>query len=134
MKENYVGRGNSPYINQGKGDTLARKSGESPPPQRCANCGHHRATKQKVLMGIRTAAGSSRLQNLAVRSTIVFNSTPQASSNKLVGIRNKMGMKFASKFNGTLVVKSQLLDPRFRLLGEGIQVWSYKHGPSRRMG
>eukprot|EP00983_Pelagomonas_calceolata_P061174 1146715-Pelagomonas_calceolata.AAC.1 len=32
-KKNYVGRGNSPYINQGKGDTLAQKSRESPPPQ-----------------------------------------------------------------------------------------------------
>eukprot|EP00983_Pelagomonas_calceolata_P071663 1151356-Pelagomonas_calceolata.AAC.3 len=33
-KKNYVGRGNSPYINQGKEDTLAEKSFESPPPQR----------------------------------------------------------------------------------------------------
>eukprot|EP00983_Pelagomonas_calceolata_P011856 380684-Pelagomonas_calceolata.AAC.1 len=32
-KKNYVGRGNSPYINQKKGDTLAQKSRESPPPQ-----------------------------------------------------------------------------------------------------
>eukprot|EP00983_Pelagomonas_calceolata_P084146 1156303-Pelagomonas_calceolata.AAC.4 len=31
-KKNYVGRGNSPYINLGKGDTLAQKSRESPPP------------------------------------------------------------------------------------------------------
>eukprot|EP00983_Pelagomonas_calceolata_P061557 1146873-Pelagomonas_calceolata.AAC.1 len=30
-KKNYVGRGNSPYINQGKGDTLAQKSLEPPP-------------------------------------------------------------------------------------------------------
>eukprot|EP00983_Pelagomonas_calceolata_P121411 1160798-Pelagomonas_calceolata.AAC.7 len=29
-----LGRGNSPYINQGKGDTLAQKSHEPPPPQR----------------------------------------------------------------------------------------------------
>eukprot|EP00983_Pelagomonas_calceolata_P074831 1152719-Pelagomonas_calceolata.AAC.1 len=28
-----VGRGNSPYINLGKGDTLAQKSRESPPPR-----------------------------------------------------------------------------------------------------
>eukprot|EP00983_Pelagomonas_calceolata_P010676 345612-Pelagomonas_calceolata.AAC.1 len=33
-KKNYVGRGNSPYINQGKRDTLAQKSRESPPPPR----------------------------------------------------------------------------------------------------
>eukprot|EP00983_Pelagomonas_calceolata_P067773 1149616-Pelagomonas_calceolata.AAC.2 len=30
-KKNYVGRGNSPYIKSGKGDTLAQKSRESPP-------------------------------------------------------------------------------------------------------
>eukprot|EP00983_Pelagomonas_calceolata_P083741 1156224-Pelagomonas_calceolata.AAC.2 len=58
-------------------------------------------------MGIWRVPRSTQLQNLAVRSIIVFNSTP--SGNKLVGIRNKMDMKFASKFNGTLVVKSQLL-------------------------
>eukprot|EP00983_Pelagomonas_calceolata_P122321 1160896-Pelagomonas_calceolata.AAC.3 len=40
-----------------------------------------------------------------MRSIIVFNSTP--SGNKLVGINNRMGMKFASKFNGMLVVQSQ---------------------------
>eukprot|EP00983_Pelagomonas_calceolata_P031089 976506-Pelagomonas_calceolata.AAC.1 len=34
---------------------------------------------------------------------------------KLDGIRNRMGMKFANKFNGTLVVKSQL----FRLVTRG---------------
>eukprot|EP00983_Pelagomonas_calceolata_P056054 1144425-Pelagomonas_calceolata.AAC.1 len=33
-KKNYADRGNSPYINQGKGDTLAQKSRESPPPPR----------------------------------------------------------------------------------------------------
>eukprot|EP00983_Pelagomonas_calceolata_P073454 1152141-Pelagomonas_calceolata.AAC.1 len=43
---------------------------------------------------------------MAVRSIIVFNSTP--SDNKLVGIHNRMGMKFASKFIGALVVKSKL--------------------------
>eukprot|EP00983_Pelagomonas_calceolata_P124957 1161164-Pelagomonas_calceolata.AAC.4 len=31
----YVCRGNFPYVNQGKGDTLAQKSHEPPPPQRC---------------------------------------------------------------------------------------------------
>eukprot|EP00983_Pelagomonas_calceolata_P009416 304901-Pelagomonas_calceolata.AAC.1 len=38
-KKNYVGRGDSPCINEGKGDTLsmalAQKSCESPPPQNC---------------------------------------------------------------------------------------------------
>eukprot|EP00983_Pelagomonas_calceolata_P132321 1161858-Pelagomonas_calceolata.AAC.5 len=32
-KKSYVGRGNSPYINSGKGDTLAQKSRESPRPR-----------------------------------------------------------------------------------------------------
>eukprot|EP00983_Pelagomonas_calceolata_P050725 1142098-Pelagomonas_calceolata.AAC.6 len=49
---------------------------------------------------------STRLQNLAARSTVVFNGKP--SGNKLGGIHNRMGMKFASKFIGALVVKSQL--------------------------
>eukprot|EP00983_Pelagomonas_calceolata_P008116 263541-Pelagomonas_calceolata.AAC.3 len=32
-EKNYIGRGNSPYMNEGKGHTLAQKSCESPPPQ-----------------------------------------------------------------------------------------------------
>eukprot|EP00983_Pelagomonas_calceolata_P090620 1157443-Pelagomonas_calceolata.AAC.7 len=32
-KKSYVGRGNVPYNNQGKGDTLDQKSHKSPPPQ-----------------------------------------------------------------------------------------------------
>eukprot|EP00983_Pelagomonas_calceolata_P098660 1158374-Pelagomonas_calceolata.AAC.7 len=68
---------------------------------------HHKATEKKVFMGIWRVTGSTRLQILAVRSVFVFNSTN--CGNKLVGIRNRMGMKFASKFIGTLVVKSQLL-------------------------
>eukprot|EP00983_Pelagomonas_calceolata_P034905 1093640-Pelagomonas_calceolata.AAC.1 len=55
-------------------------------------------------MGIRRVIGSTRLHNLAARR-IVFNS----SGNKPVGIHDKMGMKFASNFNGALVVNSQLL-------------------------
>eukprot|EP00983_Pelagomonas_calceolata_P057857 1145246-Pelagomonas_calceolata.AAC.5 len=57
-------------------------------------------------MGIWRVIGSARLHNLATRSILVFNSTP--SGNKLVGTQNRMGMKFASKFSGALVVKSQL--------------------------
>eukprot|EP00983_Pelagomonas_calceolata_P079544 1154738-Pelagomonas_calceolata.AAC.3 len=38
---------------------------------------------------------------MAVRSITVINSTPS-------GVLYKMGMKSVSKFNGTLVVKSQL--------------------------
>eukprot|EP00983_Pelagomonas_calceolata_P072729 1151839-Pelagomonas_calceolata.AAC.1 len=57
-------------------------------------------------MGIWRVTGSNQLQNMAVRSISVLNSTP--CGNKIVGIRNRMGMKFASKSNGTLVVKSQL--------------------------
>eukprot|EP00983_Pelagomonas_calceolata_P026939 846244-Pelagomonas_calceolata.AAC.2 len=48
-----------------------------------------------MLMGIWRVTGSTRLHNLAVRSMIVLNSTP--SGNKLVGIPNRMGVKFASK-------------------------------------
>eukprot|EP00983_Pelagomonas_calceolata_P087567 1156980-Pelagomonas_calceolata.AAC.13 len=57
-------------------------------------------------MGIWRVIGSAQLHNLAARSTLVFNSTP--SGNKLVGIHDRMGMKFASKFIGAVVVKSQL--------------------------
>eukprot|EP00983_Pelagomonas_calceolata_P067202 1149401-Pelagomonas_calceolata.AAC.4 len=67
---------------------------------------YHEATRQKTLMGIWRVTGSTRLQNLAVRGVCVFNSTP--SGNKLVGIHNRTGMEFARKFNGMLVVKSQL--------------------------
>eukprot|EP00983_Pelagomonas_calceolata_P038838 1136940-Pelagomonas_calceolata.AAC.1 len=58
-------------------------------------------------MGIWRVTGSTRLHNLAARSNLVFNSTP--SGNKLVGIHNRMGMKFASKFIGALVGKFQRL-------------------------
>eukprot|EP00983_Pelagomonas_calceolata_P122955 1160955-Pelagomonas_calceolata.AAC.6 len=57
-------------------------------------------------MGIWRVTRSTWLQNLAVRSFLIFNGTP--SGIKLIGTCNKKGMKFASKFNGTLVVKSQL--------------------------
>eukprot|EP00983_Pelagomonas_calceolata_P050168 1141837-Pelagomonas_calceolata.AAC.1 len=57
-KQNYVGRGNSPYINKGKGDTLAQKSLESPPP---------RSYKKRILMGFWRVIGSTRLHNLAAR-------------------------------------------------------------------
>eukprot|EP00983_Pelagomonas_calceolata_P044793 1139457-Pelagomonas_calceolata.AAC.1 len=50
--------------------------------------------------------GGTRPQNLAVRRIVIFNSTP--SGNKQVGIHNRMGMQFASKLIGTLVVKIQL--------------------------
>eukprot|EP00983_Pelagomonas_calceolata_P041590 1138148-Pelagomonas_calceolata.AAC.2 len=58
---------------------------------------HHEATEQKELMRTWRIAGSTRFQNLAVRSMIVFNSTPSGS--KLVGISNRMGMKFARKWH-----------------------------------
>eukprot|EP00983_Pelagomonas_calceolata_P005187 169368-Pelagomonas_calceolata.AAC.1 len=57
-------------------------------------------------MGIWRVIGSIQLHNLAVTSIFVFDSMP--IGNKLVGIHDRMGMKFASKFIGTLVVKSQL--------------------------
>eukprot|EP00983_Pelagomonas_calceolata_P005945 198007-Pelagomonas_calceolata.AAC.1 len=61
--------------------------------------------KKKIIMGIWRVIGSTRLHNLAARSVFVFNSTP--SDNKLVGTHDRMSMKFASKFIGVLVVKSQ---------------------------
>eukprot|EP00983_Pelagomonas_calceolata_P079464 1154674-Pelagomonas_calceolata.AAC.4 len=39
--------------------------------------------------------------------------------NKLVGVHNRMGIKFASKFNGTLVAKSLL----FKLVKVSSQHW-----------
>eukprot|EP00983_Pelagomonas_calceolata_P053276 1143237-Pelagomonas_calceolata.AAC.1 len=57
-------------------------------------------------MGIWRVTGSTWLQNLAVRSNTVFNSTP--GGNKLVCAHNRMGMQFARKFYGMLMVKSQL--------------------------
>eukprot|EP00983_Pelagomonas_calceolata_P086415 1156752-Pelagomonas_calceolata.AAC.3 len=51
-------------------------------------------------MGSWRVTGNTRLQDMAVKSIIVFNSVP--SGNKLVGILNRMGMRFASKFNGTV--------------------------------
>eukprot|EP00983_Pelagomonas_calceolata_P004933 161851-Pelagomonas_calceolata.AAC.1 len=57
-------------------------------------------------MGIWRVTGSTWLQNLAVRSKTVFSST--SSGSKLVGMLNRMGMKFVSKFNGALMVQSKL--------------------------
>eukprot|EP00983_Pelagomonas_calceolata_P007317 238682-Pelagomonas_calceolata.AAC.1 len=45
-------------------------------------------------MGIWRVIGSAQLHNLAARSILVLNSTP--SGNELVGIHDRMGMKFAS--------------------------------------
>eukprot|EP00983_Pelagomonas_calceolata_P020310 641034-Pelagomonas_calceolata.AAC.1 len=59
-------------------------------------------------MGIWRVCGSTRFQNLAVRSMIVLNSMP--SGNKLVGVHNRVGMKLASKFIGALMVKSKLFE------------------------
>eukprot|EP00983_Pelagomonas_calceolata_P110585 1159688-Pelagomonas_calceolata.AAC.1 len=56
--------------------------------------------------GFWRVTGSTRVQNLTVKSICAFNSTP--SGNKLIGIHDRMDMEFASKFNGTMVVKSQL--------------------------
>eukprot|EP00983_Pelagomonas_calceolata_P065543 1148623-Pelagomonas_calceolata.AAC.2 len=56
-------------------------------------------------MGIWRVSGSTRLQILAVRSMIIFNGTP--GGNKLVGVHSRMGMKLASKFNGTLKSSQQ---------------------------
>eukprot|EP00983_Pelagomonas_calceolata_P094602 1157904-Pelagomonas_calceolata.AAC.9 len=50
-----------PHINQGKGDTLAQKSRESPPPQSC---------EVNMLIRIRRVIGSTRLHNLAARSSL----------------------------------------------------------------
>eukprot|EP00983_Pelagomonas_calceolata_P134549 1162070-Pelagomonas_calceolata.AAC.14 len=89
-KENYGGRGNSPHIKEKETHWL----------RRAVSPLHHEATKQKMLMGTWRVAGSNRLQELAVRSITVYKSTP--SCNKLIGLLNRMGMKSASKLNGTL--------------------------------
>eukprot|EP00983_Pelagomonas_calceolata_P053444 1143294-Pelagomonas_calceolata.AAC.1 len=39
QKQNYAGTGNFPYINKGKGDTLAQKSRASPPTKSRNNIG-----------------------------------------------------------------------------------------------
>eukprot|EP00983_Pelagomonas_calceolata_P133280 1161951-Pelagomonas_calceolata.AAC.1 len=64
---------------------------------------HHKASRQNImmLMGTLRVTRSTRFQNLAVRSIIVFNSTP--CGKKPVSVNNRMGMQFASKFIGTLV-------------------------------
>eukprot|EP00983_Pelagomonas_calceolata_P124758 1161139-Pelagomonas_calceolata.AAC.7 len=58
-----------------------------------------------MLIRIWKVTGSIQLQSLDVRSIFVFKSTP--SGNKLVVLHNRMGMKFASMFNGALVVQPQ---------------------------
>eukprot|EP00983_Pelagomonas_calceolata_P124469 1161110-Pelagomonas_calceolata.AAC.1 len=58
-------------------------------------------------MGIWRVIGSTRLQNLTVRCVVVFNNTP--SGNKLVCLNNRTGMKFESKFNGTVVVQALVI-------------------------
>eukprot|EP00967_Tisochrysis_lutea_P069622 scaffold91552_cov18-Tisochrysis_lutea.AAC.1 len=62
--------------------------------------------EQTGLVEIGRVAGTALLQNLAVRSNVVSNSTPNC--NEFVSIRNRIGINFASKLNGTLVVQSQL--------------------------
>eukprot|EP00983_Pelagomonas_calceolata_P089078 1157272-Pelagomonas_calceolata.AAC.6 len=75
------------------------------------------------MMGIWRVIGSTRLHNQAARIVFDFNSTSTRGGNKLVGVHNKMGMKFASKFIGALVVKSQFLKiGRKREKG----LWGYK--------
>eukprot|EP00983_Pelagomonas_calceolata_P134886 1162102-Pelagomonas_calceolata.AAC.8 len=60
-------------------------------------------------MGIWRDIGSTRFQNLAVRNITIFHSTSGATSgNKLMGILNRMGMEFLSKFMGPFLVKSKL--------------------------
>eukprot|EP00983_Pelagomonas_calceolata_P010082 327780-Pelagomonas_calceolata.AAC.5 len=71
---------------------------------------------KRVTMGIWRVFESSWLQNLTVRNTFALNSMP--SGNKPVGIRNRVGMKFASNFDGTLVVKTQL----FKLVKDMLSV------------
>eukprot|EP00983_Pelagomonas_calceolata_P053482 1143307-Pelagomonas_calceolata.AAC.2 len=93
-KENCGGRGNSPYL---RAATSIKEKGTHWL-RRDVNPLHHKATKQKMLMGIWRVTGSTRVQNLAVRTPhtrniIVFNSTP--SGNKLVGVHSRMGMQWA---------------------------------------
>eukprot|EP00983_Pelagomonas_calceolata_P068808 1150096-Pelagomonas_calceolata.AAC.1 len=57
-------RGNSPYIYEGEADILARREAEVPSATE---------QEQKGLVGTLSVARSTRLQNLAVRSILVFN-------------------------------------------------------------
>eukprot|EP00983_Pelagomonas_calceolata_P052297 1142788-Pelagomonas_calceolata.AAC.2 len=86
----YLAEETLPTLTKEKGDTLAQKSRKSPPP---------RSYKKKTLVGIWRVTGSAWLHNLAAKSIRVFSSTP--SGNKLVGVHNRVGMKFTSKLNGT---------------------------------
>eukprot|EP00983_Pelagomonas_calceolata_P095377 1158005-Pelagomonas_calceolata.AAC.7 len=45
-----------------------------------------------------------------IKPLINLDLTSMSSGNKLVGVHYRMGMKFESKFNGTLVVKSMLFE------------------------
>eukprot|EP00983_Pelagomonas_calceolata_P045532 1139784-Pelagomonas_calceolata.AAC.4 len=85
----------------------AKKSCESPPPQ-------SRNEQGLWVSGRLMEAPDSRTQ---LRGVFLFSIAPALSGNKLVGIYNRMGMKFASTmgmkfasmFIGTLVAQSQML-------------------------
>eukprot|EP00983_Pelagomonas_calceolata_P032760 1026332-Pelagomonas_calceolata.AAC.1 len=59
-------------------------------------------------MGIWRVTGSTWLQNLAVRNIIILHSA--SSGNKVMGILNRMGMEFLSKFMGPLLVQSKMFE------------------------
>eukprot|EP00983_Pelagomonas_calceolata_P022875 719889-Pelagomonas_calceolata.AAC.1 len=84
-RKNYIGRGNSPSTKEEETHWL----------RRAVSLLHHKATKKKELIGIWRVTGSTRLQNLAVRSITTFHST--SSGNKLVGIQGLQGKKASVK-------------------------------------
>eukprot|EP00983_Pelagomonas_calceolata_P116524 1160316-Pelagomonas_calceolata.AAC.9 len=90
---------------QGKGDALAQKSRESPPPQsyKAEHANGDLEDDWKQL------APESDCENFC----FVFNSTP--SGDKLIDVRNRVGVKFASKLNGTLVVVYQFKPPMAKM-------------------
>eukprot|EP00983_Pelagomonas_calceolata_P129341 1161598-Pelagomonas_calceolata.AAC.2 len=55
---------------------------------------------------LKRLSSTTKLQNMSANGDLDCTT----SGNKLVGILNRMGMKFANNFNGTLVVKSQLFE------------------------
>eukprot|EP00983_Pelagomonas_calceolata_P056748 1144735-Pelagomonas_calceolata.AAC.2 len=73
-----------------------------------------------MLMGIWRVSGSTRLQNLAVRSIIVFNS--MSSGNKLVGVYYRMGRvdSMSQGLGHIVLIISGMADrdPKIRMKGK----------------
>eukprot|EP00983_Pelagomonas_calceolata_P026532 832880-Pelagomonas_calceolata.AAC.1 len=78
-------------------------------------------------MGICRVTGSTRIQNLALRS-IIFHST--SCGNKPMGLLNRMGMEFLSNFMGPLMVQSKL----FKLVQGKVGIKGKREQPENKAG